>query len=82
MQTLETRISGIPCQVLIETCNIVKGSYNYNAASDWDYYGYREIEFTVLDRKGYEARWLEKKLTAEDISRIEDEIVSYMKEDV
>jgi hypothetical protein len=47
----------------VETCNVVQGSYSYNAASDMDYLGYYEIEFTVLDRKGYPARWLEGKLT-------------------
>lgn len=35
-------------------CNVtdvtdVKGSYSYDAASDLDYYGYREIEYTVED---------------------------------
>ena len=46
-----------------------------NCDSDWDCYGYTEIEFNVLDRKGYKAAWLERKMTQEDRERIELEIV-------
>ena len=46
-----------------------------SADSDWDCYGFSEIEFTVQDRKGYPAPWLERKLTDDDTSRIEYEIM-------
>ena len=39
-----------------------------------------EIEFNVMDRKGYSAAWLEKKLTPEDVSRIYDEYVAALEE--
>ncbi len=39
--------------------------------------GARDIEFTVLDRKGYKANWLERKMTAADKNRIEQEILDY-----
>jgi hypothetical protein len=55
----------------------VSGSYSYNAASDWDYYGYSDAEWEVLDRKGYKAAWLERKLTARDNDRINAEISKY-----
>jgi hypothetical protein len=45
-----------------------------------DYYGYEEMEWEVLDRKGYSAKWLEKKLTDNITNRIETEISEYMKE--
>jgi len=35
-----------------------------------------EVEFKVLDRKGYLAPWLEKKLTTQDIARITREITN------
>lgn len=60
---LPATIAGIPCLIEVDSCTVVKGSFDRNAASDWDYTGYTEIEFTVLDRKGYPARWLEGKLT-------------------
>jgi len=78
---MESTISGIPCFIDVETCNVVKGSFDYNAASDWDYHGYTEIEFTVYDRKGYIANWLAKKMTDEDVSRIEGEILAQHEDD-
>lgn len=51
-----------------------------SADSDWDCYGYAEVEFEVLDRKGYRAPWLEKKMTAEDRQRIEQELLDSMEE--
>jgi hypothetical protein len=42
-----------------------------------DYYGYTESEWEVLDRKGYKAAWLERKLSSKDESRIESEIAEY-----
>jgi hypothetical protein len=74
---METRIAGIPCKVRVDSCVIQKGSYSYNAPSDWDYYGYQEIEFTVCDRRGREAPWLSRKMTDKDIARIEQEIIEH-----
>ncbi len=74
--TFESTVHGIPCQIKVDRCFVQKGSFSYNAPSDWDYYGYQEIEFTVLDRKGYPAPWLEKKLSDDDVSRIETEIIN------
>jgi len=72
---LETKIAGIPCLIDVHHCDVVEGSYSYNAASDWDYHGYTECDYTVCDRKGYKADWLMKKMTPEDCARIEDEII-------
>ena len=74
---IETTIAGIPCLIGVTHYECVRGSYNYNAASDWDYYGYSEAEWDVLDRKGYKAAWLERKLTARDHDRINAEIDQY-----
>jgi hypothetical protein len=60
---LPATIAGIPCLIEVDSYAVVKGSFARDAASDWDYTGYTEIEFTVLDRRGYPARWLEGKLT-------------------
>jgi len=49
-------------------------------ASDWDYYGYTDMDFTVLDRKGYKAPWLERKMTSEDVIRIQEEAICYLRE--
>ena len=34
-------------------------------------------EFTILDRHGYQAPWIEKKLTKDDVERIEKEYSAY-----
>ena len=74
---IETRIAGIPCIVGVTHFESVRGSFSYHAASDWDYHGYVECEFTVCDRRGRPAPWLERKLTSKDESRIESEIAEY-----
>lgn len=38
-----------------------RGASAHSYDSDADYYGYTELDFEVRDRKGYQARWLERK---------------------
>ena len=74
---IESRIQGIPCLIEVTTFNRVKpwrGSPQNCPSSD-DYYGYTEVEFDVLDRKGYKASWLERKMTGKDQDRIRAEIL-------
>ena len=71
-----TQIQGIPCLVEVTTFNHVKpwkGSPHTCPSSD-DYYGYTEIEYDVLDRKGYRARWLERKMTEKDKEKVIEDI--------
>lgn len=71
---IEARVAGIPCTVRVDTCTIVgpwKGPASSAPSAD-DYYGYEEIEFTVCDRRGRPAPWLEKKMSRKD----EDEITA------
>jgi hypothetical protein len=76
---IDSNVQGIPCGIKVDRC-FVNEPMGPSADSDWDCYGYSEIEFTVLDRKGYEAPWLQAKLTDDDIDRIEIEILESMKE--
>ncbi len=78
---IETRVAGIPCIIGVSYYNRVEGSHSYHAASDWDYHGYTEADWEVLDRRGRKAPWLAKKLTAKDESRIEAEIGEYLSDD-
>jgi len=75
---IETRVAGIPCIVGVTYFESVRGSYSYHAASDWDYHGYTECEFEVLDRRGRKAPWLERKLTDKIINEIEQEIAEQL----
>ena len=73
------RLHGIPCIIGVESCFEQaphKGSA-YTCDSDWDYYGYSDIAWQILDRKGYSAAWLERKLTENDRAAIEAAIMKY-----
>lgn len=63
--TVGFTISGIPCLLGVETCVVVEGNRSTWDSAD-DYYGYTDIEFVILDSKGYPAAWLERKMTKED----------------
>lgn len=67
---IEVTVQGIPCQA-----EMVNGYYLkpdprcYD--SDWDYAGgWFDIEFELYDRKGYRAKWLEKKMSNDDADMI------------
>lgn len=80
MTTFPSTISGIPCQIEVTRYLCVppwRGSAQ-TCPSDLDYYGYTEIEFRVLDRRGRPAAWLERKLSPAVVSRIEAECAEQM----
>lgn len=72
---LETRICGIPCRVDARVL-VVPGRMSWNAPSDLDYWGYTEIDFTVLDQRGRPAPWLERKMTDRDVELLEEELLN------
>ena len=76
---VESRVAGIPC--LIEVTHYFNEPGSASACNPWDYYGYTEIEFNVLDRRGRRAEWLERKLTRKDEERIENEIIDAINND-
>ncbi len=71
---LSTRIQGIPCQVQA-TRIFVQKPLGPNCDSDWDCYGYSEVDFDVYDRKGYPADWLQRKMTDKDEERIVEQLL-------
>ena len=78
---IETTIAGIPCQVRVDTFRVTSGNYSPQAETPDEYFGSRDIEFSVFDRKGYQASWLEAKLTSQDRIRIEEEIEKHLKKE-
>jgi hypothetical protein len=78
---MDTKIAGIPCQVRVGYVHVTKGNFSPQAETPDEYFGVREIEFTVCDRRGREAPWLANKLTEEDRQRIEDEILEMCDEE-
>ena len=80
MVDIESHVKGIPCIIRVTHFVKVKGSHSYNAPSDWDYYGYTEMEYEILDRKGYKAPWLESKIDKATHTRIQEVIAEYHEE--
>ena len=74
----EITVCGIPCGVVIQDYTIAP-PYRGPAQrcdSDVDYYGYTEIEWFLIDRKGYSAEWLERKMDEAGLRKeVEDEII-------
>ena len=81
MTDVQTRIAGIPAIVRVTHYIKVKGSHDYNAPSDMDFYGYEDYDFDVCDSRGRLAPWLEKKLTNKDLDRVHTDIIEYMEQD-
>lgn len=77
---LQATISGIPCGIHVDHFVHVPPSKlaPHQCDSADDYYGYTEADFTVLDRKGYPAPWLEAKLTSDDEETIKNQITEMM----
>ena len=71
-----SHISSIPCAIQVDHFFKQK-PLGRNCDSDWDCMGYTEVEFTVCDRRGRPAPWLERKLTPGDIERLKAEIEAH-----
>jgi hypothetical protein len=70
---ISVTVAGIPALVDVlhyHNQEPFKGSARH-CDSDQDFYGYSELDYVLLDRKGYRARWLEKKV--KDLG-LEDEL--------
>lgn len=65
--TFDTRVCGIPCQV-----EVVSASRGY-AGSYYEPPEAPEIEWILLDRKGYRAEWLERKMTPTQQAEIDQQ---------
>ena len=69
-------IDGIPC-LLGVTRYFVKCA-DRHADNDMDFYGYTEVEYDILDRKGYKADWLSKKVSRFKEIDLQEKITEYM----
>ena len=72
---IEHRIQGIPCLLRVDSFHHVEPQGRY-ADSDWDCYGYTEIEYTVCTTKGKEAPWLQRKMNDSDCDAAEAAIIA------
>lgn len=80
MDSFTSKVAGIPCVIKVDRFYVTQGTYSRQAETPDEYYGAQEIEFTVCDRNGRPAAWLERKLTDDDCSRIEEEAIEAARE--
>lgn len=76
----DTRISGIPCQIGVTYFHYQppwRGGA-HSCPSDMDYYGWCELEYDVLDRRGRPAPWLERKLKDDDRTDIQNQALELL----
>jgi hypothetical protein len=78
---IHTTIQGIPCQAEMTGGHYQKPDHT-TWDSDWDYYGgWFDVTFEIYDRKGYRAKWLEKKMTHEDEEKIINALLEHVGDD-
>lgn len=79
---IDTEIQGIDCFIRVDSYDKVEpySTNPFNCPSADDYYGYEEMEYTMLDYDLNEAQWLEKRMTARDDEKVRDTISSYYEE--
>ena len=77
---IQTTVAGIPAIIGVTGYENSKPDRRCHD-SDMDYNGFIDIEFAILDRKGYPAPWLEKKLTAATTEQVEEQIIDYFSEE-
>ena len=75
---MEFRIKGIPCIIAVSYFHRQhpSGGCARSCDNDMDYYGYTEIEYDVLDRRGHTANWLANKIDDDTDREIKNQIES------
>lgn len=73
--TIDTSVSGIPCKARMTYYAKARPARVYGPAEDCYPDEPAELDFDILDRRGRPAAWLERKMTEDDIIRIEGELI-------
>jgi hypothetical protein len=81
MSTIITHIQGIPCKAKMTYYSPARSARVYGPPEDCYEAEDAEVDFTILDRRGRSAAWLEKKMTDDDVFRIEGELIEAAEEE-
>ena len=81
MTEFETTVCGIPCIIRVLSWDEYRPAYLGGAPENCYPAEGGSGDFEILDRKGYRAKWLEKKLTARDEDAIQELIYDHMEND-
>lgn len=75
MIMFDWKVHGIPCQIRVN--RLVRRNAEYESDGVCSSPAGFELDWDVVDRKGYVAKWLYMKLLPKEIEEIEEEICSY-----
>lgn len=78
---IEHRVCGIPCIIGVTDYEGYTPAYTSGLPENCYPAEGGSGDFEILDRKGYRAKWLEKKLTARDEDAIQELIYEHMEND-
>jgi len=78
---ITTHVQGIPCQARITYYSRARPARIYGPPEDCYEAEDAEVDFTILDRRGRPAAWLERKMTDDDVFRIEGELIEAAEEE-
>jgi len=81
--SFSTTVCGIPCGVVVDSYYYHPPSRKCAALCETpeEYYGDEQIEWHLIDRKGYNAEWLFNKMSETDIETLEEKIREEQNED-
>ena len=71
----ETTVAGIPCGIVIDSYQPAVIPHRDDPGEDEDW------EYTIIDRGGYRAQWIEDKMTDNDREWLDIEIKEYINEE-
>ncbi len=78
MTEFETTVCGIPCIIRVLSWDEYRPAYLGGAPENCYPAEGGDGDWELLDRKGQPAPWLERKMTGQDLARLEHEIFEYM----
>lgn len=76
--TVYITVERIPAKAKVMNCKYSKG--NYKANNPEDYFDHYELDYELLDRKGYPAPWLQEKLDKDP--NIQDNVENQIIEEI
>ena len=78
---INTFVGNFACFAVVSHCYGERATYDHNAASDWEYYGWCDIEFELRWAKdpNIRATWLEKRMTDKERASIESALRDQIK---
>lgn len=74
--TFSTTVCGMPCGVVVDSFQYSPPSRKPASLCSCpdEYYGHTDMEWHLIDRKGYQAGWLQEKMSDNDIEQLTIEI--------